>query len=127
MDEEIALHELVTSDPHRNAMEKETSIVFEGDVSEATITSAKPTIVRSLLQHDEFELDAAEAPKDTDGHGTFRSTEPHRLREAGDIYAVTGRIPIGCLTVKSVPRSNDHQSKVVNHETIREGAFGDSQ
>lgn len=111
----------VDRDPNLNAGEKETTITMYGDEKVFSIYSAKPTIVKSLLKHDHFELEWARLLGENDW-GRVEDREAIKDRE-GDIVAVEGQMPIGTLTVKSKPRANNHQSSIVNAETIDPSVF----
>lgn len=112
--------DLAERDPALSVREKETTIRMAADEKSFHVMSEKRTIVSSLLQHPEFELSWARV---VNGDETTRVSETNELREVDAIYAVAGRMPVGCLTVKSKPRSNNHQSSVVNSETIDADAF----
>lgn len=87
------------------------------------IFSAKPTIIKSLIKHDHFELQWARV---LNGDDNFRVEEREDLRHKdGDIVAVEGKMPVGVLTVKSKPRANNHQSSIVSAETIDSSVFED--
>jgi hypothetical protein len=118
------LTEKVETDDGLEPMERETNITIEGDKKEMRIYSAKKTVVKSLLEHDHFELHHANATTDTDNkypYQTFYNRE--QLESAEAIYTVTGTMPLGCLTVKSAPRSNNNISSVVNAEGVDPEAF----
>lgn len=120
---ESELIDRVNRDPELNASEKETTITMRGDEKEYSVFSAKPTVVKSLLKHDHFELDRARLMDDSEWH---RVDERSKLEASdGDIVAVEGTMPIGTLTVKSKPRANNNQSSIVNAETIDPSVFED--
>ena len=115
------LTEHVDRDPQLNGDEKETTITMGGQDNSFTVYSAKPTVVKSLLDHDHFELDWARVVEDGAGHSV---ADREVLPPAdGDIVAVEGSMPVGVLTVKSKPRANDNQSSVVNSETVDSSVF----
>lgn len=118
---EDELIERVNRDPELTADEKETTLTMYGSDKKFNIFSAKPTIVKSLLKHDHFELDNARLLN----NGTKISiSEREKLSEKkGDIVAVKGEMPVGVLTVKSKPRANNHQSSIVSAETIDSSVF----
>ena len=116
---EESIIEKVGSDPSLNAAEKETSISMFGDEKKFKIFSAKSTIVKSLLQHDHFEAEWVAGVKD-DEYVTADRSDADTLDE---IYSISGTCPVGLLTVKSKPRSTNHQSGIVNHKTIDPEAF----
>jgi len=109
----------VENDPDLNSAEKESSVTFLGDEKRFTIFSAKRTIVKSLLEHDNFEVKWLQIDKNGK---KVRVDDPENVGDS-TIYSVSGTMPIGCLTIKSKPRSNNHQSSVVNSETIDADAF----
>jgi hypothetical protein len=120
---ESELVDRVDRDPALSGDEKEATITMYGQDKEFEIFSAKPTVVKSLLQHDHFELDWARVIHKDDGE-ILRGREPLEDEE-GDIVAVSGTMPVGVLTVKSKPRANNHQSSIVSHETIDSSVFED--
>ncbi len=111
----------VDRDPKLTGDEKETTITMYGRDKEFEIYSAKPTIVKSLLKHDNFELAWARIIADDDAE---QVTDRSQLDDSdGNIVAVEGRMPIGVLTVKSKPRKNNNQSSIINTETIDSSVF----
>jgi len=114
------LTELVENDPDRSSMEKESAFTMLGNEKQLTAMSAKRTIVASLLEHNEFEPDWFIVESDGE---TKRVESVEAASKSDAIYAVSGKMPVGCLTVKSKPRSKNHQSSIVNSETISEDAF----
>lgn len=118
------LTEKVDRDPALSGAEKETTIAMCGDEKHFTVSSAKPTIVKSLLEHDHFELRWARVLEDPETQR--RVEERDALAEVdGDIVAVTGEMPVGTLTIKYKPRANNHQSSIVSTETVDPSAFED--
>jgi hypothetical protein len=76
-----------------------------------------------LLKHNHFEIERARVLEDGDKQ---RVKERESLEETdGSIVAVEATMPIGVLTVKSKPRTNNHQSSIVNAETIDSSVFED--
>lgn len=116
------LVERVDRDPTLSGSEKETVISMYGDDKRFSIYSAKPTIVKSLLKHDFFEMDWARMIKNE------KSIEVKNMDELesgeGNIVAIEGTLPIGTLTIKSKPRANNHQSSIVSTEGIDPSVFG---
>ena len=111
----------VDRDPALSGAEKETTITMYGDEKRFTIYSAKPTIIKSLLDHDYFEVEWLRLYDDDVG-GRVETREEAKERD-GDIVAIEGTLPVGTLTVKSAPRTNNHQSSIVNTETIDPSVF----
>lgn len=111
----------VDRDPALSGSEKETTITMYGDDKRFTIYSAKPTIVKSLLKHDFFEMEWTRVLSDG------RTTEVDDIDALddieGNIVAIEGTLPVGTLTVKSKPRANNHQSSIVSTEGIDPSVF----
>lgn len=114
------LVERVDRDPKLSGEEKETTISMYGGDKRFAIYSAKPTIVKSLLEHDHFEVTwlrvLGDGVTEVETRAAARGLD-------GDVVAVRGTLPVGTLTVKSKPRANDHQSSVVNTETVDPSVF----
>jgi hypothetical protein len=118
------LVERVNRDPALNGDEKETTITMYGQDKHFQIFSAKPTVVKSLLKHNHFELRWARLMEED--NSVQRITERETLEKAeGDIVAISGEMPVGVLTVKSAPRTNNHQSSIISTETIDPSVFED--
>lgn len=120
---ETHLTEKVERDPTLSGSEKETTISMYGDDKRFTVYSAKPTIVKSLLEHDFFEMNWARVLHD--GESTYVDEASGLEDVEGDIVAIEGTLPVGTLTVKSKPRANNHQSSIVSTETVDPSVFGD--
>lgn len=115
------LAERVAPHPDLSGAEKETTISIYGDSKEYSIFSAKPTIIKSLLRHDHFEIDWAVVAANG---STEQITGADTLHDSnGDIVSLEGRLPVGTLTVKSKPRANNNQSSIVSWETIDPSVF----
>jgi len=122
----MELHERVEADSKLSSAEKETTISMYGDNKEATIHSFRPSVVRSLLQHDHLEV--TEIIGRNNNGSTVRTDDRTTAQERLQvIHGVTGKIPVGCLKVKSTRRSNDYQANIVSNETtsrnVREDAI----
>lgn len=115
------LPDRVESDPMLNGHEKETTITMCGMDKEFCIFSAKATVVKSLLDHDYFSLEWAEVIEGSTRY--YVETRSELESSNGSIVGVEGKMPVGALTVKSKPRTNNHQSSIVNSETIDPSVF----
>jgi hypothetical protein len=115
------LSDRVNRDPKLSGDEKETTITMYGQDKHIHIFSAKPTVMKSLLKHDYFELESARVVKN--GKSKTVGSRDELETVDGDIVAVEGEMPVGVLTVKSKPRVNNHQSNIVNSETIDSSVF----
>ncbi len=113
--------ERVGPDPILNGDEKETTITMYGQDKEFDIFSAKPSLIKSLLKHDNFTLERARVVNDEETHRVNEREELETTK--GEIVAVEGSMPVGVLTVKSKPRVNNHQSSIINTETIDSSVF----
>lgn len=118
---EVSLAEKVDRDPELSGSEKETTISMYGDSKRFEIYSAKPTIVKSLLKHDYFDMEWARVLEGDES--SYYENRKDLEAVDGDIVAVRGSLPVGTLTVKSKPRANNHQSSIVSTETIDPSVF----
>lgn len=115
------LTEKVDRDPGLSGAEKDTTITMLGDEKNFSIISAKPTIVKSLLEHNHFEMDRARV---MDGEDITQVNDRDRLHNIdGNIVSVKGEMPVGTLTVKYKPRTNNHQSSIISTETVDSSVF----
>lgn len=107
------------SDSDLNAAEKETNINILGDEKHYTISSSKRTVVKALLANDSFTLTSVTTKNDEtmQKHESLETVDV----EAGDrIVGVVGRMPVGSLTIKGVPRKQNNQSSIVSTtESVR--------
>lgn len=111
----------VDRDTSLNGAEKETTITMLGDAKQFTIYSAKPTIVKSLLKHDHFEMDWARV---INAESLTKFKDISDLTDSsGDIVAISGRMPIGVLNIKYKPRTKNHQSQIITTETVDPSVF----
>lgn len=105
----------VKSDPEITSVEKETTIRFANPDDMAHIFTEQRGVISSLLENDFFELDCWRGPE-----GKSASVPG----EDEVVHALNGTIPIGCLTIKGKPRSNNTPSGVANKtEEIPDGTF----
>jgi hypothetical protein len=119
------LVENVQSHSRMSKMEKETSIHFCGDEEEASITSYKATIVKSLLEHDYAEVYRVVVETEEVSHKAVEvEDDDWDVVVDETIVGCHARLPIGCLTVKGSPRSNNYQSSIITTETeMPDGVF----
>lgn len=110
----------VATDPASAPFEREGSILYDAEGDQAAIYSAHPTDIRSYLRHEHFSLDWLVVKIDGLHH---EATDLHETREIIDdadddadvrVTGIHGTLPIGCITVKSKPRSSSNLSLVVN-------------
>lgn len=105
----------IKADPDRVSIEKETMINFYNREEMSSVFSAQRAVISALFGNEYFELEWW-----SDGDGRYYD-------EPGDddvVCAVSGEIPVGCLTVKGKPRSENTPSGVVNKtKDIPDGAF----
>jgi hypothetical protein len=118
----IELTELpVETDPNISINEREFNCTVTGREDEMHIFAGLKTVVKSLLNHDLFEpYQVRIAVGDGCRTIAFNDQIPD---SATAIYSVWGTMPVGCLTVKSVTRSQNNVSSVVNSETVDPSVF----
>lgn len=112
----------VETDPELRSVEKESWFTMTGDSKRLSAGSRKRTIVDSLIEHPHYEERWYSLLLE-DGSVTNYNPKDGVPDSAEAIVAVGGWLPVGCLTVKSKPRSNNHQSSVVNSKQIDPDAF----
>jgi hypothetical protein len=112
-----ALTERVAPDPDLKLKERETTFSFADDEDRARVHSASPAVVRRLLAHDEVSITSATIH---DGEGVENISGPALPDSNGDIVSVRGELPVGCLSVKTVPRNNNQAGNVVSDGVLRE-------
>lgn len=121
---ETSLIDRVDRDPELGGDEKETTISMLGQADRFTIYSAKPTIVKSLLQHNHFDLDWTRIIRQNQ---SVQLEDRNHLKDSeGSIVAVKGTMPIGVLNIKYKPRTNNNQSSIITTETVDPSVFEDS-
>jgi hypothetical protein len=91
----------------RNARGFAVSFLREDD--RASVSTSIPTLIRHLLKHPEFDADTLTI---VDGEKR-RGIDPEAFDGDGHVVAVKGYVPIGCLKMKSIERSNDAPRLVV--------------
>lgn len=111
------LVERVAPDPDLALMERETTFSFAADEDRARVHSASPAVVRRLLAHEEVSITSATVH---DGEGIDNISGDALPDTDGDIVSVRGRVPVGCLLLKAVARSNNQVSNVVSHRVFDE-------
>lgn len=85
----------VKADPELMAVEKELIIRGVQDSNKIHVWAEIPTHVRSLLANEHFE-------------------ETERREIDGDVVAVGGTMPLGCLTISSTSRENNRHNRVIS-------------
>jgi hypothetical protein len=116
----------VKGDPNRELASKETAFSFNRVDDRMTVTSASPTSIRYLLQHDDFQLKWYEAS--AGGRSYERIDAADYAADGHDgrrpVYAVHGTLPRGVLKVKAEARVNPEESPMYSN-AIREDGDGD--
>lgn len=116
--------EKVSRDPDLSGAEKETTLTMMGDEKRFDIYSAKPTIIKSLLKHNHFDMKWAQVLNES---GHKRISEREKLGDIdGDIVGIKGEMPVGTLTIKYKPRTNNHQSSIISTDTVDSSVFENS-
>jgi len=89
-------------DPDLGTMEKEVSITFARDEDRAHVHAEISSVVKWLDNHPEFE------------------TEDVR-RHDGNIVALTGTLPVGCLHLKGKSRKQDTAGRITGSLDVKDG------
>lgn len=111
------LADRVSGDPDLRKEERETTIGFAADQDRARVHSASPGVVRRLLLHDHVNVRDLTVV----GPDGMEVVKPDRARETeGDIVAVRGTLPVGAISIKSVPRNHDQPAAVVSKGVLGE-------
>lgn len=107
----IAIRTLCTEDPAREPHEKETAIHTDGDGDYADVTSFKKVVFQKLLQRPEFDVERLHVLNDDGRENTVDSLDEAAERSL-TIIGVTGRIPVGAVTIGAPRNSNSHADLV---------------
>lgn len=91
----------VAEDDELLPVEKQVSFVSAKPDDEFRVHSDVASLTKRLLAHPEFE-------------------EERRREIRGDVVAVTGRLPIGCLFVSESPRDGDGWAPIVTRDVLRD-------
>jgi hypothetical protein len=102
---------LFAEDPTREPHEKETALHLEGDASHLSITSFKRVVYEKLFQRPEFQPRRIHVAND-EGHWTVDSIRSIAHDKDSKIIGVTGRVPVGSLSV-GVPRDSNSHARIV--------------
>jgi hypothetical protein len=87
--------------PGLTPAEKEVTIRFDRDSDRLHVCSDVGSITARLLQHPDFE-------------------EEDRTTIDGNVVQVSGTLPVGVLSIKSKPRTNNHLGQVVSGGVLQE-------
>lgn len=106
----------VEGHPDYSRAERETTVCMPGDSDRFTISSFRPSIVRRLLRHPEFQVTHI-TTYDDDSDTTQARDD---LDDVGDatVCGATGTLPVGALFIKPEPRKSTQQAKVVGNRGI---------
>lgn len=94
--------------------EQETAFMFFGDSDRFKLTTYRPTIVRSVLEHALAEIEWVYVSSRSERR--WREENPTELLDGEGPFAIEGvcaTLPIGTLTVKGSERTSNRQSKIV--------------
>lgn len=113
----------VEYDPMLDPAERTFNIEFIKSEGLVDVFSEEKTSIKHLREHNYFnvsEIRVGDENRVWVGHPD--TIEPQNTREL-ELYAMWGTMPIGCLTVKSSPRSNNYVSNVINNEEFDGSVF----
>jgi len=102
--------------------EQETTMQFFGDADRFQITTYRPTMVRSLLEHAYAEIEWLYLGV-PEGRNT-RVQEPSEVLRSDSqerIEGICARLPLGALSIKGSPRNEDQHSGIVTTPADVEG------
>lgn len=108
------------SDPGLSAAERETTITWASDEDHARIHTEAPALIRRCLAHDALDVDAIGV---YDGDTTRRvefDTARANGGVDGDVVALSGRVSIAHLSIKTSRRNHTQQADVIS-----EGVFSE--
>ena len=112
------LTDAVRSDPEARPFERETSYRFDAtDDDRMIVYSGMPSQVRGWLRHEHFEPSWFVITNDRHHFEADSTQEAQELLDDLDDAGITGlrgKLPIGCLTVKSSPRASNSVGQVIN-------------
>ena len=100
----------VRENSDRYPEEKETIIRFDKSDDVAYVWTGEAGLMRRLIKHDEFEAD-----------------ERKSIERDGNITAVYGTLPIGCLSVIGTPRKASGHAEIVSRANTTEPVSQASQ
>jgi len=111
----LDLIDCVESTSHTTGEAAETATHMAGTDEQMTVTSYKNTVVRSLLEHDHADISWLVCESNDGGHKRFESVEDvWDTFDEPTVLGITVAMPVGCLSIKGTPRTNDHHSSVVS-------------
>jgi hypothetical protein len=96
--------------------EQETGVSFFGDSEECSVFSYRPTFVRSILLHEQASIDWVATNAE---HARPRRVDAEDLAEIDvhqdglAIEGVRAFLPLGCLSIKGIPRASNRISSIV--------------
>jgi hypothetical protein len=110
MAERMAAADAVESDNELSATEKGFTINGLGNEKFITLFTDKPTMVKSVLEHDLAVIESVSGMKS----GSYETGGVDDLGEFDTVYGLRARLPLGVLTVKGSSRSSHTHSGVIN-------------
>jgi len=115
------LVEAVEEDTSLSSVEKETTIRFSKADDRASVYTEEAGLMRRLLRHPHFEVDALRV--NTDG-AEGKQVAPNDF-EQGSITGVGGSIPIEALVIQTSLRETSQHSALVPEGVLRVEAAAD--
>ena len=101
-----------SEDPAREPHEKETALHVDGDGNHFSVTSFKRVVYEKLLRRPEFSVKRLHV---IDPDGTERTVDTPEEAAADPsltVIGVTGRLPVGAVTIGSGRNGNSHADLV---------------
>ncbi|MFP9062603.1 hypothetical protein ACLI4R_19090 [Natrialbaceae archaeon A-chndr2] len=107
-DPDSIIHDRCSEDPYRLPHEKETGFHLEGDADYVSVSSYKKVVYSKLLQRPDFDVTQL-IIQDVDGREyTVESLEEVLADPTLKIHGVSGKLPVGALSVRKPRNSNSH-------------------
>lgn len=99
--------EQLSEDPYREPHEKETAIHTEGDGTHYSVTSFKKVVYEKLLRRPEFQVQRVHVIDEDNRERAFDTIEECEGQSIL-VIGVTGRMPVGSLSIGQPRNSNSH-------------------
>jgi len=103
-------------DPRLGPKERETTVRFATDQSDAHVHTEEPALVRRLLAHAHTTVEELRVVADGGEKVRYVSLDDAVANGGvdGRVVSLRGRIPVACLTVATVPRQNAGHADAVS-------------
>jgi hypothetical protein len=107
-----ALQNQFAEDPRLEPLEKQTALHLEGDGSHFEISSSRKVVFAKLIQQPHFEAKWFNVVDDDNNRQTIADRDKVAADPSLTIIGVTGKLPVGAVTV-GTPRQNNSHANIV--------------